>query len=528
MKFAISIILIFILTIIIYSNTFSVPFQFDDLAHIIDNYKIHTLNIKEIFQYSKSRFLLHLSFGLNYYFNDGRVFGFHLVNLAIHILNSILVFLLALKTFNTIPSVMDARILSAFFASLIFAIHPIQTESVTYIYQRGESLAGLFYFLALFLYIKSRTNSRYPLRGIYYYGCLSSMFFCIFTKPIAVTLPVAILFYELYFISPTLKALKKNARFILPVLAFIILPFLLARFDILESKNVGIRFEPEYLSYYYTKLRVLVTALRLLILPINQNLEHYFPLSSSLFNPITTFFSLIFIAAIFFIIFYTFRRFPILSFGIIWFFLLLSVTTLLYLDDLFFEHYLYLPIFGYALMLPAVSFYFFKRMNLKKSCWIFTLALIILFYSISTYKRNEVWKTELSLWEDTVKKSPDKARPNYILAVYYFKKGRLEEAFAFYKKALRLNPRYAEAYYRLGEYYFSLGDIEKSIINYKKAIEINPEFFEAYLNLGSVYLYAKQYKDARMCFNNALKLTDVPEYRKKIEEINQFLLTPVY
>jgi len=137
-------------------------------------------------------------------------------------------------------------------------------------------------------------------------------------------------------------------------------------------------------------------------------------------------------------------------------------------------------------------------------------------YSVGTIRRNNVWQTEISLWEDAVKKSPYHARSNYTLGVYYFKARRYDDALRMYRLAMQYKPDYPEAYYRLGEYYFTLGDAERSVVNYKKAIEIDPEFFEAHLNLGSACLYLKRYGEAETYFNNAMRFTDNPDYRKKI------------
>jgi tetratricopeptide (TPR) repeat protein len=160
-----------------------------------------------------------------------------------------------------------------------------------------------------------------------------------------------------------------------------------------------------------------------------------------------------------------------------------------------------------------------NKLKINRKWWLGFIVILIAFYSVATYNRNLVWKTEISLWEDAVKKSPYKARAHYTLGVYYFRAKRYEEAFREYNIALKLKPIYPEAYYRLGEYYFSLRDVEKSIANYKKALQINPEFFEAYLNLGSVYVAARQYKNARECFNNALRFTKDQDYIKNIKAV---------
>ena len=514
-----------LLVAIIYSNSFNVPFQFDDVKRIVDIKAAQVLDFKEIFQYSKNRFLVYITLALNFYFGGHHVFGYHLLNVVVHIISSFLVFFLSSlilqsPKFSLFNFKKDSYLLS-FFSALIFALHPIQTESVIYIWQRAESMAGMFYFLSLILYAKFRLTQIYNPDGkgkvSLYIACLASMTLCFFTKPTSATLPAAILIYEVFFLSNSVDDLKKCIKYLLPILIFIVLPVLLARHDIEEAKNVGIRLSTSYMPYYYTKLRVLANAFWLMFLPINQRIEYDFIWSSSLGEPISTFYSFIFSLFLISIAIFSFKRYPLVSFAICWFYLTLSVTTLLFLDDLFFEHYLYLPLFGFSLLLPVLSRDVLEKIRINRRWWIVFLIILLAVYSVATYKRNNVWQTEISLWEDAVKKSPRHARSNYTLGVYYFRAKRYKEAFESYKRALFYKPGYPEAYYRLGEYYLSLGDREKSIANYKKAIEAKPEFFEAHLNLGSLYLYSGRLKDAVKCFDNALKFTEDPVYIEKIE-----------
>lgn len=522
---AVAIIALFI--IISYSNSIHVPFQFDDVKRISDVRIVQHLNLKDIFQYSKSRFLLYLTFSLNYYFGKYNAAGYHAVNAVIHIINSIFVYFLCTLIFNS-PRLAGSRSrnhknMFSFLSALIFALHPIQTESVTYIWQRGESLAGSFYFLSLITYAKFRLNQINAHKNDFYlYAiCLLSIACASVTKPTSATLPAAIFLYEICFLSCTMKDFKRALRYITPILILIILPMLLAKYDIQESKNVGIKLSTDFLPYYYTKLRVLVRALWLLVLPINQTLEHDFTWSTSLIEPVSTLYSFIFLAGLIIAGILFFKRYSLVSFAIMWFYLTMSITTLLFLEDLFFEHYLYLPLFGYALLLPVLSFNIINNIGIKRRWLVVAFIILITCYSGATYTRNKAWHTEISLWEDAVRKSPRKARAHYTLGVYYFRAKRYGDALKEYKTALDYKPEYPEAYYRLGEYCFNAYDARASIENYKKAIAINPDFFEAYLNLGYVYFYEKDYKNARMCLEKALTLTKDMEYTNNIQAFIQ-------
>lgn len=518
---------IILVTCVIYLNSLQSPFQFDDVKRIVGIRAAQVIDIKEIFQYSKNRFFLYLTYALNFYLGKENVVGYHILNLLIHAISAILVFLLSLSIFDS-PKLSSFRLkkncfIISLFAALIFAAHPIQTESVTYIWQRGESMAGMFYLLAMTLYARFRLKEIYnPGRekqgiGLYAFS-LISIILCSLTKPTSATLPMAILFYEICFLSKTradfTEVFKKR---LLPILALIIVPLLLAKYDIRESEGVGIRFSSYYMPYYYTKLRVLLQAFFLMIVPLNQTIEYDFTLSTSLVEPISTFSSLIFHLSLIVLAVLLIKHHPLISFAIGWFYLTLSGTTILFLDDLFFEHYLYLPLFGYALVLPTYILNLGHTLRLNRKWVVGFLILLVGAYSAAAYNRNKVWRTEISLWEDAVSKAPNKPRANYTLGVYYFRAKRYADALKYYALALKYKPLYPEAYYRLGEYYFHMGNVEKAVANYRQAIQINPEFFAAYLNLALVCRNSGDYASARRYFKKAMELTSEPEYIKEIE-----------
>ncbi|MDP2912171.1 MAG: tetratricopeptide repeat protein [Candidatus Omnitrophota bacterium] len=520
-----AIFVILLLTLLVYLPSFHTPFQFDDVKNVVGERVVENPGLTDIFQHSKSRFLLFLTMGLNYYFGKYNVFGYHLINLIIHTLSSLLVFALSFIIFNS-PRLMRLNLkpysfMLAFFSSMIFAIHPIQTQSVTYIWQRGESMAGMFYFLSIFLYARFRliqiNGGGKKLGWLFYMLCFVSMTLCSLTKETSMTLPAAILIYEICFLSKDMNELKSSLKYLIPILLFVLTPIMITKLES-QSGTISIRFTEYYIPYYCAKIRMLIKSLLLMALPINQSLEYDFTWSISFTDLILTSGSLIILFSLIAICIFSFKRNPLISFAISWFYLTLSITTLVFLEDIFFEHYLYLPLFAYSIIVPALSLSIVNNLNINRKWWVAFIVILVTLYSAATYNRNLVWKTGISLWEDAVKKSPYKPISHYTLGVYYLRAKRYEDASKEYSLALKLKPRYPEAYYRLGEYYSILGNAEKSIENYKIALQINPEFFEAYLNLGNVYLTAGKYKNARDCFNNALAFTEDPRYIKNIRD----------
>jgi len=287
------------IAIVIYSNTFRVPFQFDDQISILGNPAVKDLgNLKAIFQFSPTRVFTYLTFACNFYFNKLNVFGYHLVNLIIHICTSLLVMLFAHLTFAT-PAVRDTppavhKKSIAFLAALLFVVHPVQTQAVTYVVQRLASLATLFYLLTLCLYIKGRLLQQAGAAQKYsiclFSAAAVTAIVGMFTKETVFTLPFAILLYEFCFFR---SMFIYNWKFLVLVFTFcLLIPLIIFStgsidFDKLRAMQEG----PEgivYISpleYFLTQLRVLITYLRLVILPINQNLDYDYPLYHSFFDP---------------------------------------------------------------------------------------------------------------------------------------------------------------------------------------------------------------------------------------------------
>ena len=229
------ILLLILLGCVIYSNTFFCSFHFDDIKSITENPSLKDISaLKAIWDFWPTRFLTYISLALNYHFHRLNVFGYHLVNLLIHLCSGILVWWLALLTFSA-PVLKEKKLkqnarLAAFFTALIFVTHPLGTQSVTYIVQRAVSLASLFYLLSLCLYIKSRLLQQGKEKstrreGWYYLGSLLAAVLAMFTKEMTITLPFMILLYENYFLKEKKMPWKTLAPFLA---ALVIIPITMA------------------------------------------------------------------------------------------------------------------------------------------------------------------------------------------------------------------------------------------------------------------------------------------------------------
>ena len=366
-KHLLAIFLIATIATIIYSNSFDCTFHFDDQPAIVENYANHRFDLKEIFA-SSTRPILHVTLAINYYFGKLNVFGYHLVNLLLHISNGIMLYFILFQTAN-LPSMKEKygqrayRI--ALYAALIFIVHPIQTQAVTYIISRSSVLATTFYLLSLFLFINAFRprpatrnskfkiqNSKFYLIGAFLASCLGMA-----TKQIVITLPLMLLIYDFFFLSNgDLKILKQRYLSHIALFSTISVTIYLSAAGLQKfvafdyAKGVQMPFGEPVTSFQYfmTQLHVIPYYIKLLFIPTNLNLDYDWPIIMHL--DLTTVLFFILLAAIAGFGIWAYRRAKLLSFAIIWFFVTLSVTSsFLVIYDMIFEHRLYLPSIGFAI-----------------------------------------------------------------------------------------------------------------------------------------------------------------------------------
>ena len=369
-KHVLCIVLIALLGFIIYSNTFYASFHFDDKPSIVENYAIHRFDLKEIFTAS-TRPVLDVTFALNYYFGKLNVFGYHLVNIMLHIANGIMLYFLLLWTINPrdqIDPINKINYKLPLYASLIFISHPIQTQAVTYIVNRSSVLATTFYLLALLLFInayklKAETGghsikpSKLYIGGAFLASCLGMG-----TKQIMATLPLMLLIYDFYFISDgNLKRLKSHWKvhlLMFSTLAIVIYYSLagLKMFIAFDyTKGIPMPQEKPITSfdYFLTQLHVIPYYIKLLFIPTNLNLDYDWPITRNI--DLTTALFFILLVSLIILAFFLFRKARLVSFGIIWFFVTLSVTSsFIVIFDVIFEHRLYLPSIGFAIVIASI------------------------------------------------------------------------------------------------------------------------------------------------------------------------------
>lgn len=500
--------------LLIYSNTFQSGFHFDGISSIRDNPLLrepHSL-FKTCENDNITRCLTHLTFALNYRLHGISTAGYHAVNLALHIGASLVLFWLILQILQTPRmqgQVKAERIpLIAWGASLIFLCHPLQTQAVTYIWQRFASLAAFFYFVTIALYLSARFKAKASFYGLSFLCMILAMF----SKETAATLPVMIMVTELVFFdsSSASKKIRKRLFFVLGA-ALLIIPF-----AVFLSGKLAFYLKPHFyygyptafgLDYFYTQLNVIRTYLRLLVLPLGLNLDYDYPISRS-FWELRTLLSFALIASLLSAAAVFRSRLRILSWSVFWFFITLSVeSSFLPIRDVIFEHRLYLPLAGFA------AFSSFLLHKICRTPKVFTAALLITVsvLSVLTYQRNEVWKSEITLWEDVIQKSPHKSRGYSQLCLAWKEAGHFDTAIAYCEKAVALNSQNAVTYNNLGSMYGERRDFEKAAQAFAKAISLagknsrdRETASRAHNNLGNVYFMQGKLMEALDSYEQAI------------------------
>jgi len=581
--------LIALVTVAIYSNIYHSPFSFDGRWQIVDNATIRDPgNYLSPGALLTPRPLVGLTFALNYRFGKLNVFGYHIVNVLIHMVNGFLVYFLALAIFkqllipaaqrfghsnspkskvqsyrsqvdpklgtrniepktsemvlNTFQSTIDnqqsAIRLMSLFAALIFVAHPLQTQAVTYTIQRYTSMAAMFYFLSVFFYIKARliqqgagrragtTGEESPDRTLIAYRLPLSSYFAsavlcgmlaFLSKQNTLSLPGAILLAEYLLFDRTWQGWKRKLIWMVPVFALFACFALYVsgvfrggvQFgDLLEDISVLMRAgSVDRWTYLCTQFNVVTVYVRLLFLPIGQSLDYLYAFNKGFFDGYTPL-AFLFLMGIVALGIWSVKKRPLITFGIFWFFITLSVeSTIIPISDALVEHRLYLPMFGFALVVPYVIFSFFSR----KRTWAIAISVLcIVVLGTATYLRNMVWQERETLWADAVSKNQQNERALYNLGTVLAFQGKMAESVGYFTEALRLKPGFSRAHSNLGNSLMHVGKLDESIPHLREALRLKPDFVEAHYNMGLALMQQDKLDEAAGHMTEALRLR--PEY----------------
>jgi len=505
-----------------YRNSFSGPFFFDDISAITDNSTIR--HFENAFSPSPKnatfgRPLLNLSFALNYALGGMKVWGYHAFNLLIHTLAGLTLFGLVRRTLECgrgapTPRATQMRgegtppTILALAVAVIWVVHPLQTEAVTYISQRAESLMGLFYLLTLYCFIRGTEHCRSGFTpdssginpdlqsergarngsqlstlnsGLWLSASLLACFLGATTKEIIVTAPVMVLLYDRTFVAGSFReAWRQRWRYYLGLAGTWLL---LARLMTgLTQRGVGFDHTVNWWNYALTSCRSVGLYLKLAIWPhplvfdygtntiVVQHAAEIAPYALLLAGLLVG-------TAI------ALWRWPVVGFAGVWLFLILAPTSSVVPIALspMAEHRMYLPL---ASVVALVVLGLDRLMGRRSLILFAAMAVGLGWLSV---RRNEDYRSEVAMLSDTAAKCPDneRVRYNYGLALSHIA-GRERDAIAEYQAALRIDPDYIDAHNNLGNALSQIpGRLPDAMAEYQAALRINPDSAEAHNNLGN-------------------------------------------
>lgn len=515
--------IIAVVSFFVYYNSLNNDFVFDDESVVQNNTSIQTLaNIPKFFTAEEGfhkvigryyRPVVSSLYAVDFAMWGLNPFGFHLTNVIIHVIASLLLLMILLKLFGDYKH----GLLSALIGALIFAVHPVHTEAVSWVSGRTDSLTTLFFFLSFLFYIKyseeGNKKSFLVVASIaYFIGLLS--------KEMIVTTPVLMFLYDYFFKKREFSWFKSNALpyivFITATIIFVLIRYIVLK-DVVDRTTYMYFYGKDTETAVLTMFKTIPVYFRLLIFPLNL-LYHYngvLPDSNSI-SDLRVLFSLLFVVVMIGVSFYLQKKYGEVSFSILFFFVsLLPVMNFIPTMNFMAERFLYLSSFALSVL---VSYLLIKFLNEKNKNLLVTMfLLIVVVFGYLTYKRNFDWKNNETLYMTADGKDGSVLLVN--AGNMYANKKNFDEAEKRYRRAIEIRDNSVLAHHNLGLIFLIKGNIDSAEIKFKKGLAIDSLAPDGYFQLSNIYQQKGNITDA---IANLEKLqTIVPNYRdsKKILEM---------
>lgn len=523
-----------LLPALLYFNSLNNSFHYDDSFYILNNAYVHEISrVGHFFVSSKLisnialsgyRPLTMMTFALNYAAGGENPFGYHLVNVAIHVLNTLLVYSVSLSLMRAfqIPSVRKAAIATA----VLFACHPINTQPVNYISGRSTLMAAGFSLLSIVLYMRREQATTATSKILAWTGSLAAYSCALLSKEEAVALPALIVLYEVCRIRLRLNAKTiKNVTVRIVPFAVLTLGFMVLVVHVLGliSDTPQARGPGENLL---TQARAVFIYGKLILFPTKLSIDHVIIPSRSLFDPSGAA-SVIGLTVIVVASVAAVRSYPIIPFGVWWFLLALAPTsTLVALKLVINEQRMYLPAVGLMLIAGAGFGAALERAAKPGKSGIHTAVIlgsvvIALCLSAVTVRRNIDWRTPLSLWTSALREYPFSVRANTQVANLHLQNGRVQEAVAAAEKAVEIAPDFPDARIALASAYSRAGMQEEALKHARAAVDLNPVSSDAHTTLGTVYARLGREAEAEAEWRRALEIDpNNSEARENLEKLS--------
>jgi tetratricopeptide (TPR) repeat protein len=513
---------------VVYLDSFRGAFLFDDTFWIVSNSSIRRLwpPWSALFApLNVSRPLIGLSNAMNYAISGQNTWSYHGLNLLIHILAGLALFGVVRRTLWTESLAQrfgKSATALAMAVALIWLVHPLQTQSVTYIVQRCESMMGMFYLVALYCSIRSFDSSR---RSWWYAGAIAACAGGMLSKQVMVTAPVMVLLWDFLFAAGSIKkALVRRW----PLYAGLTATWgMLAATVVAAPVNLTAGFAVDTVSplaYLKSEMPVMVYYLRLSIWPSPLCLDYYgWPKAGALAEVAPYAVTIVTLGAM--TAWAIYRRKP---FGFIggWFFLTISVTsTIMPFSDLVFEHRMYLSLAAITALVVFAAHGLASRFRYliqvkagaSQRVGVAALTILVALLGIATARRNIDYTSELVMWRDVVAKRPNNARAHCNLGKALAERGDAEDSLVQFHEALRCDPQFYEAHFNLGTELFRRGALDEAKTYLAEAVRLQPDNPNAHLYLGELFGVQGHTEEAIQEFTTAVKIR--PDFVRAYQQL---------
>ncbi len=497
-------IFLFLTGLLVYVNSLEAPFHFDDIYYLKENLQIksyatfHRWLSEDYSRLFTGRPVLLFTFLINYMLGGLDTFGYHFLNLMIHIVNAFLFYVLFARYAD--PESRTGYSIQYVLAAVIFLLHPINTESVTYISSRSSALSTFFVLASMLCFFRG-TAERF--RPPYY--LLSVLFFMmgLSTKEAAIVLPPLLMLFDYYFIADSRRALLSRLKYHIPF-------FLLTLALLLVYISYFTRPEADrpWVMHISTELSVFVEYGKLLFVPLSLTIDHdVTPLSLYSGRAIFSFAILLLLIAL---ALFVKKSKPAISFAIFWFFISLSPFLVIRVNDFMADRWVYTASLGFAVGVSAVAIH--ASRFYPKTARVAIVVLLVLLGAL-TIMRNQVYANPILLWEDAVKKAPEKSRPYSNLSRAYIDSGDLvmgvassREGIKLYKNDKPKGQLFVALHINLAAAYQNGNNLQKAEEALKTIEHEAAAYHEYHHSLGLIYMKTRRYDQALAEFKKALAI----------------------
>ena len=505
--YAVALLFVFFAVFQVYGPALNGPFLLDDTYLPYQRPEFVNAPLKAWI--SGVRPMLMFSFWLNYQQSgDQNTNPYHSANVMLHFLNGVLVYLAVRKLLTwTSGDKTKNEILSAF-AGGLFLFHPVQTESVSYVASRSETLSVFFVLAAYVVFLYRKTAAVTWLTALVVVSLYGA---AVLTKEHTVALAGLLLLTD-YFWSPgfSFAGIRRNWRLYVPIaiggllglrfVSRVLKEASTSGFGGAGSAGFGMK-DLTWYQYFFTQCRAIWDYLRMFLFPFGQNLDYDFPISRTLLDH-GAIAGLIGLIAIVAMAWYYRRKFPLISYGVLTFLLLLAPTSsLIPIRDPLAERRLYLPFIG----LLFISAGLLQLWKTSRTTLVYVLSLVLIVEGVLTYQRNQLWSSAVAIWKDSVAKSPNKYRPRFQLAFAYYQAGQCGEAVDEFAKTAQLEKPDSRLLIDWALAYDCAGNPATALAKLNEAAKLE-QTAHLYSQIGMEYAKQDKYSEAMEALNRAATL----------------------